>query len=348
MITKIRGIKQTTVNGRTYYYHRATKKRIETRPHTPAFIVEIAELDKEAAMLPRRAIVRRRPHGSGTWGALVEAYHASAKYLTLKDRTKRDYDKVLAYLASLNDYALVQFDAEACEKIRDKALAQKKRKFANYVVQILSLVLAFGRTRPMEFGRYENGAAGLGKFAATGEANRPWSEDECRVVIAEATGALRVAVALGMFASMRGQDIVAIDWAVYDGKAISWEQGKTGDKVWKPARQALREILDATPRTGRTIVTGISGRPWAEATLRKEFRTLIARLEKAGRIGTGLTLHGLRSTNATNLANQGADIRAIQAELGHRTAAMSLHYSRKADLKRAAATATAILDRGSR
>lgn len=344
MITKIRGIKQTTVKGRRYYYHRATKQRIQARPNTPAFLIEIAELDKAAGAQPRRAIVRRRPLGVGTWGALVEAYRASAKYTLLGERTKSDYEKVLAYLAELNDFALTQFDAEACEKIRDKALQDKKRRFANYVVHMLSLVLGFGRTRPKEFGHFENGAASLGKFAATGEANRPWTEDECRVVIEEATGSLKVGIALAMFASMRGGDVVEFRWSDYNGVAIQWEANKNGVPVWKPARRMLREILDAAPRLGETMVTRPDGGKWARATLSANFGDLIRRLEDEGRIGKGLTLHGLRTTNATRLADRGGDVRAIQAELGDKTTAMAFHYSRGADMKRAAETAARLLD----
>jgi integrase len=308
MIIKIRGIKQTTVKGRRYYYHRTTKKK---PGHT----------------------ITRRAHGSSTWGALVEAYRASAKYQLLGERTKSDYDKVIAYLAALNDMPLIQFDAETCEKIRDKALQDKKRRFANYVVHMLSLVLGWGKTH-REFGHYENGTAGLGKFAAPGDANRPWTVDECRIVVAEAKGALKAAIALGMFAGMRGGDVVCTRWSAYNGAAIQWQQNKTSDPVWKPARRMLREILDAMPRIGETIVAGPDGRPWAEGTLRSNFRDLIRKLEDEGQVGKGITFHGLRSTNAIRLADAGADVRAIQAELGQRTASMALHHSRWADMKR--------------
>jgi len=341
MLAMPRGIQVQTRNGRQYFYYRAGAKgrrAIVSRPSDPvAFLAEITALQKKARK------VHRLPYGSSTWGALVEGYRASAKYLLLSERTKSDYDKILGYLGSLDDMPLIQFDAAACEKIRDKALAQKKRAFANYVVQVLKLVLGWGRTHP-EFGRYENGAAGLEKFPASGEANRPWTEDECATVIGEATGSLLNAIALGMFGSMRGGDIVKAKWSIYNGTAIEWHQGKTSASVWKPARRMLRDILDASPRIGEMIVCGPDGRPWAEGTLRKSFRDLIVRLESKGRIGKGLTLHGLRSTNATRLADLGADVRAIQAELGHKTAVMSLHYSRRADIKRAATTAVRLLD----
>jgi integrase len=55
-------------------------------------------------------------------------------------------------------------------------------------------------------------------------------------------------------------------------------------------------------------------------------------------------LHGLRTTAAKNLADLGADVRAIQAMLGHRTPIMSFHYSRGAEQKRAARAAVVTLE----
>jgi integrase len=83
--------------------------------------------------------------------------------------------------------------------------------------------------------------------------------------------------------------------------------------------------------------------PRQVATLRKEFRQLIALLEAENQIAPGLTFHGLRTTAAKNLADLGADVRAIQAMLGHRSASMALHYSREADTRRAASAAIEIL-----
>lgn len=338
------GIKQTVVKGRRYFYHRATKTALKSRPTDPvAFLAEIAQLDGATGAAPKRKIERRTPHGSCSWGALVEAYRHSAKYLTKRERTKADYEKVLGYLSELNAMPLIQFDAAACEKIRDKALEQKGRRFATYIVQILSLVLGWGKRHP-EFGRYENGAVGLEKFKSAGDANRPWTDDEQRIVISEATGSLLNAIALGMFASMRGGDIVRTEWSAYNGTAIQWQAGKNDLPVWKPARRALREILDAAPRIGKWMVCGPDGGQWTEGTLRKNFRTLIARLENEKRVAKGITLHGLRTTNATRLADLGADVRAIQAELGDRSTAMGFHYSRNADMKRAAETAARLLD----
>jgi integrase len=213
---------------------------------------------------------------------------------------------------------------------------------------MLSVVLGWGKPRGFVT---ENAAAGVDKIQAPRDArkqNRAYADGECRAVLGEATGGLKVAIGLGMFAGMRGGDVVRAGRSTYDGQVIEWRQGKTGDLVWLPVHRELRVILDQAPRVATTIVTGAHGRPWTEATLRKEFHALVVRLERAGRVGPGLTFHGPRSTAGKVLADLGADVRAIQALLGHRTAAMALHYSNEADRRRAATAAVHALERKSR
>ena len=134
-----------------------------------------------------------------------------------------------------------------------------------------------------------------------------------------------------------------VTWTIYDGETLEWRQGKTGDSVWLPAMPELRTILDEAERIAPTIVTSIYGRALTEAGLRKAFRTLILRLEEDQKIAPGLTLHGRRHTLGDELANLGADPRMIQAVLGHRSTAASLHYSAGADRRRAASAAIELL-----
>lgn len=323
------GINRVLSKGRVYYYHRATGERLAAPPDSDAIVAEARALNSRG--------------GRGTWGALVAAYRASPEFGGLADRTKRDYDKHLDWLAALNEIPLIEFTPAKVLTIRDRAFTQHRRRFANYIVHMLSAVCAWGM--PRDFIE-RNPAVGLKLDAPrdAAEANRPWTDDECRIVLGEAKGALKVAIALGMFAGMRGGDIVRIAWNAYDGSAIEWRQGKTGDAVWLPAHRDLRVVLDAAPRLATTIVASAAGRPWARATLSANFGDLIRRLENEGRVGKGLTLHGLRTTAATVLADLGADVRAIQAMLGHKTPVMSFHYSRAADKKRAGTAAIHVLE----
>lgn len=240
---------------------------------------------------------------------------------------------------------LLQVDPAAVLKIRDRALHQKKRRFANHVLQVLSTLFNWGR--PRDFLAH-NPAAGLPKVPRPRDmprANRAWSAGECSTVLSEANGGLKVAIALGRFAGMRIGDAARVTWSAYDRTSIEWRQGKTGDVVWLPAHRDLRALLDMTPRIATTIVTGSLGRPLKEAGLAKAFHTLILRLERQGRVQPGLTFHGLRHTAGKQLADLGCDPRTIATMLGQRSLTMAIHYSEEVDRRGRAVAAIHALER---
>ena len=242
---------------------------------------------------------------------------------------------------------LLQLDSAAVIGIRDKALEQKKRRFANHVLQVLETILNWGR--PRKLAPATNPVHGIPKIPRPRDmasANRDWTDAETEAVLEASQGGLRVAIALAVYAGMRGGDIVRVSWAAYDGSVLEWKQGKTGSEVWLPCLPELKTILDAAPRTATTIATQQNGTPMTEAGLRKAFRTLILRLMRGGRVGAGLTLHGRRHTLGNRLTDRGADPRIVQAVLGHKSMAASLHYSARADRKRAAAAAVHLLSTG--
>ena len=67
---------------------------------------------------------------------------------------------------------------------------------------------------------------------------------------------------------------------------------------------------------------------------RASWRVLRLRLEAEGRIGSGLTMYGLRHTVAVILREAGADERTIADALGQKTIEMARHYAQGADLRR--------------
>jgi len=290
MIVRVRGVKRTrSAAGRVYYYHRATKNRIKAKPNAAEFAAEVARLDKgSAAVLPQ----------AGTFGGLVAAYRAAPEFQKLADRTRSDYQSVLDWLRGIDRMPIIQLDGPAMLAIRDRAFAQRRRRFANHVVQVLGTILNWGRPRNLSAGNPLIGMRNI-KIARPRDlprANRPWTDAETTTVLEAAAGGLRLALALACYAGMRGGDIVRVTWAIYDGKTLEWRQGKTGDPVWLPALPELRAILDEAKPIAPTIVTSAYGRPWTEAGLRKAFRTLILRLARDRKIAPGLTLHGRRHT----------------------------------------------------
>ena len=274
VIVRVKGIKRVRSKGRLYYYHRATGTRIMAPPRSAAFIAEVHRLD--AAPITVRAATPRHearpaPHKAGSWGALVAAYRASPEFARLAPRTKRDYGGVLDYLAALDDMPLVQLTSAACFKIRDKAFTQRKRRFANYVTHMLSVVLGWGKPRGYVG---ENAAFGLPKIAKPRdgpEANRAWSDDEADAVLAAATGGLKVAVALAMWAGPRGEDVVRMPWSASTGRTSSGVRARratpcgcppitgsgkfsTQRRVWRqPSSRARQGGRGSPPRCGKSF-----------------------------------------------------------------------------------------------
>jgi integrase len=133
--------------------------------------------------------------------------------------------------------------------------------------------------------------------------------------------------------------MLKVTWACYDDTAFEVRQNKTGNSLWVSAHYRLREILDATPRQSPVIVVGARGRPFTQAGFQRRFFGLIRKLTNAGKVGQGLSFHGLRHMVGTRLAEAGCDPRTIAAVLGQQTTAMADHYSRGADRRKLAEAA---------
>jgi integrase len=289
---------------------------------------------------------RKPPEGRpGTLSGLIAAYRASPEFAALAVRTRADYQRVFDYLKPLGPAPLIEIDSGYLYAVRDKAASARKRRFANYTIQVLRLLFNWGMRRSH---CEKNPALAVDVVKRPRNApvvNRPWKQTELEIVLAEAPPELRVAVALGAFVGLREADAVTVTWACYDGAEFEVRQGKTGEIIAVKAHARLREILDAIPRVSPVIVIGARGRPFTQSGFQRRFFGLIRRLTDEGKVQPGLSFHGLRHTLGTLLAEDGNDPRTIAAVLGQRTTAMADHYSRTAERRHLAAAAITRLER---
>jgi integrase len=332
---RIKGVKKVRSKGHVYYYHRRTMTRLPGDPGTTAFMDALRDLDVGQE-------VKANP---GTLGALITAYRGSPEFARLADRTRSDYQKVFDYVKPLDLMPLVEIGGATLYGLRDKANAKHRRRFANYVVQVLRLLFNWGMRRGLVD---RNPAVAVELVRRPRNAplvNRPWSSAELETVLAEAPPELRIAISLGAYLGLREGDMLRVTWACYDQERVELRQQKTGESLWVPAHSRLREILESAPRVSPLIVIGARGRPFTQNGFQRRFFGLIRRLTEEGKVAPGLSFHGLRHMLGTSLAEAGCDPRTIAAILGQKTTAMADHYSRTADRRQLASAGMAKLER---
>lgn len=328
-----KGVKQVRAKGRLYCYHLKTMTRLPGEPGSLEFLIRLKQLEDR----------RPAPASAGTLGALIRAYRRSPEFAALSPRSREIYEGVIGELIKIQDAPLASLDSKFLYAARDKVLAWRKRAFANLYIKFLRSLLNWGIKRGKCDG---NPALGIDLVPRPRNApviNRPWSQEEIEAALATAPAPLRLAIALAAYTGLRESDVARVTWACYDGAAFEVRQYKTGATAWIPAHPRLQAILDATPRVSPQIVASSTGRPYHVTTLRARFFQFMAGLREDGKVGPGLSFHGLRHTLGTNLAEAGCDAGTIAAILGQKTTRMGEHYSRTANRRQLAGAGIARL-----
>lgn len=322
--------KLATGEVRTYWYHRATGKRLDNDPRTAAGMLEVASLDKRA-----EAAQEAQKAASGTIAGLWEIYRASPEWTGLKPRTRSDYQKVRDWLGRGAERALLRKITTAeVIGLRDKAYRAKGRRFANYVVQVLRMLFGWGKLRGHLDTNPAEKVPGIRKPTGAGEANRAWSAAEVQAFVSAAPRQLQVPFALGLYAGMRQGDALRVTWAGYDGVNLKWIAGKNGQHGIMAVGPSLKSILDeAKEARGSTlqIATTSTGTAWTQNGFRASFFKLVRKLVDEGHMQPGCTFHGLRHTLGAAARDAGESESRVAAAIGDRSPAMAQIYGRDAD-----------------
>ncbi|EFO31162.1 integrase family protein [Roseibium sp. TrichSKD4] len=91
MRTHLKGIntikrKLATGEVRTYYYHRATGKRLQGLPGSPEFLASIAAAEAST-----------RQRDKGTLAGLIREFQQTAKWRRLAESTKAEYRRIFTF-----------------------------------------------------------------------------------------------------------------------------------------------------------------------------------------------------------------------------------------------------------
>jgi integrase len=145
---------------------------------------------------------------------------------------------------------------------------------------------------------------------------------------------MKPAIGLMMFTGLGPKDALKLPRSFYRDGEIATHRSKTGGPVFWPVPDELCHILEAAPKHDAiTLCATSEGKPWTESGFRASWRPIRLKLEKAGAVGPGLTMYGLRHTVAVILRELGYDERTIADALGQKTIEMARLYAEGADLK---------------
>lgn len=316
-----------------YRYHRATGVRLTHPEGSAKDLAQIQRLDER---------VESKRSGTGTLGALMRHYRKSRAFAGLSQRTRRDYEGVMGWLAPIDDMATAEITPPFVAAMRDKAAESGGVRLANYVVTVMSILFVWGR----EFGHVDhNPAHRIRKVKSnrTGpRQNRAWDDESFAALMAAAPVWLRWPCAIACYAGAREGDVVTMRLSALTGDVARWTASKNKFEVEIPvlpelaaARAEYLEWREALPsslvgRDDEPACLNSRGRPWTESGLRAVFFRLLGKLVAEGRAAKGLTFHGLRSTHAKRWAAMG-DNRTIRTALGDKTDQMSNLYGQEED-----------------
>lgn len=324
----IPGVKSYRSKGKTFRYHRATGIRLRALPGTPEFLQEFSAA--EAKRLGKATEI------AGTFGALCTEYRASAHFQSLAPRTQGDYRIVLDWLAGARDMPLAEFNRAFVKQLRNKAEKEKKRRFANYLIAVLSAMFSWADEAGIVT---ENPAARVKKIRRPKNAedqNRPWEDSEWKAVVSAAPKHMRAVILVMGTLGWRGGECFSAMRDQWDRKAntLFRKASKSNKEVLTPIPGVVLKALQAAEnKDALYLFVSSRGTKWTGNGFRASWRKLRLDLQAAGKIGLGLRLHGLRHTCAKRLAEMGFDDRTIADMLGQETTEMARHYSRKADTK---------------
>jgi len=326
-VVKLKHIKSYRAGGRVYHYHRITGARLpDDESERARRVLEInSGLD---CVYPRTM--------PGSLRDLILQYRRSPDFKELAISSQKSYDTYLdLLLRAYPDKPVETISRAWLYELRD-AMADTPRA-ANWVLQLMSILMNFARDRGW---RGDNPAQGVKKLKR-GRSYEPWPESAIERFRREARPRMALALELAVHSGQRLSDVLAMQWRHVGNGLIEVAQSKTDERLSIPLHRDLRQLLERTPRTGMYIVCTERGTPYTRSGFSKMFRRELERLNLRD-----FQFHGLRHTAGRRLAEAGCSDREIAAILGHRTAAMTLRYTRRADQKRLAKAAVTKLERG--
>lgn len=324
----IKGIKSYQIGDVWYHYDRKSGQKIKAQRGTAAFKLEVERL-------------RGKPKAEDFYGTLDGAmllYDQDDRWKHLRDSTKADYRKVLMWLETIGNTALIDVNKPFAVELRNKTANEKGYRFANKTLTILKLLMDCAEEAGWISEHRIKGIPLAKRPQELPQRNKPWTLAECQAMLANASPTVLVPLALCIFLGFRIGDALTISAKDYDGRSIRKETNKRGVFVSIPVPGPLKHILDnRTNGDSVTLALKADGTPWSYGGYHQRFNELRAKLSNVKKydpplVRKDITLHGCRHTVATILRDAGYSAEQVAQYLGQEDETMPLHYGKAAEL----------------
>lgn len=317
-------------HGKQRCYHRkmGIKIDLERAPiGSAAFIAECAKINALTVA------TRQQGPKPGTLGGLVATYFGLDHFANLSPATRRDYRQCSLLVEPIFDTPVVKIDTPLVSGIHDRITQKNGWRRANMLRTFLSEVFRHCVPRGLIDRNFATAVIPKARPAGLKRANRPWTDDECRVVLELAPLHIKGVIAVMMYTGIDPSDALSLKKAnVADG--IIWgTRGKTGTDFAVPVLDELDVVLHQLPQhEADTLLVNTGGKTSTYNGFSTVWDRFKKPLQERGLIGAGLTLKGLRHRMATDLRERGVNTRDIVDILGRKTESMPRWYSRDAVL----------------
>jgi len=279
---------------------------------------------------------------------LIKMYCASPKYLTKTFNTKKSYAHSLKKISeSVGTVSVKLMTRKHMIQMRDSYA--EKPATANMLLAVMSNIFETGIDEEWVT---TNPAKGVGNLATNNEAKMPWSDAEIVSFrnAAEAAGDDRTVLVmeLCLATGQRISDVLLMCWESLHmdklaGYGLHVTQKKTGAQVFIPFTHALQSILKRMGNSNDCTGYILENKNWKNKPL--TYDAVFSPFNEIRKVsGVKRTIHELRHTCCSRLAEIGLDDDAIMAISGHGSKKMVGRYCRAAAQKRRAADAIKAVD----
>lgn len=295
---------------RTYWYHRATGKRLHGEPGSSEFISDLAAAEK---------LIRDRH--SGTLNGLVRGYTLSVEFEEkLAASTRSEYKRMLT--KAEGEFGLMPIAALDDPRVkrdfldwREKIARSSGQREADNRLSAISAMLTWAVDRGQITA---NHLKGFKRLYHGDRSDIIWLPEHIDAFMKVAQIEMQQALILALHTGQRQGDLLRLPWSAYDGQTITLRQGKATRKGVKAApitircTATLRRMLDSLPHTGLLILSTKTGRAFKKRYFAEQW-------EKAATDAKLIDLHfhDLRGTAITMLSEAGNTPQQIASVTGH-------------------------------